>query len=290
MIEMKKEEQWIKENFGELKFNLKKEQEELFHYIAHKLDGSSVFEVPYLEVVSEYLNYNIVNAAYAYMMYLTTDSLIQKYNIGGVNEENKDIANKVLDKVVKATVHDDDYAWMELEEMILPLFKDDEFVKFYAENIYSVRGCLWHIHYINPVIKDTADEVDRIGLLLEDIVHYVGEEKNIKMTEKEERAGAAYWCNEIIGLPILFTESNWLMFSPVLFLAATHDVKDGKIGTIMEYSTPTMLEELQDCIARTYQQLDGILDIKNPPLALQEKLEQIKKIYQVNSLEQGYNR
>jgi len=271
---MKKEEQWIKENFGELKFNLKKEQEELFNYIAHELDGSSVFELPYLEIVSEYLDYNILNAAYAYMMYLTTDNLIQ-------NEKNKDIANKVLDKVVKATVYDDDHlcctlAWIELEEMILPLFKDDEFVKFYAENIYSMRD-------INPVTRDTVDEVDRIGFLLEDIVHAVGEEKNIKMTEKEELAGAAYWCNEIIGLPILFTESNWLMFSPVLFLAATYDTKDGKIGTIMEYSTPTMLEELQNCIARTYQQLDGILDIKNPPLALQEKLEQI-------SLEQGYSR
>jgi len=283
---MKKEEQWIKENFGELKFNLKKEQEELFNYIAHKLDGSSIFELPYLEMVSVYLKYNILNAAYAYMMYLTTDSLIQKYNIGGVNEENKDIANKVLDKVVKATVSDDDYALIELEEMILPLFKDDEFVKFYAENIYSVRGCLWHIHYINPAIKDTMEEIDGISndlLFLQDIVHYVGEEKNIKITEKEELAGAAYWCNEIIGLPILFTESNWLMFSPVLFLAATCEDKDGKIGTIMEYSTPTMLEELQNCIARTYQQLDGILDIKNPPLALQEKLEQI-------SLEQGYSR
>lgn len=282
---MKKEEQWIKENFGELKFNLKKEQEELFNYIAHKLDGSSIFELPYLEMVSVYLKYNIINAAYAYMMYLTTDSLIQKYNIGGVNEENKDIANKVLDKVVKA-ISDDDYAEIELEEMILPLFKDDEFVKFYAENIYSVRGCLWHIHYINPAIKDTMEEIDGISndlLFLQDIVHYVGEEKNIKMTEKEELAGAAYWCNEIIGLPILFTESNWLMFSPVLFLAATYEDKDGKIGTIMEYSTPTMLEELQNCITRTYQQLDGILDIKNPPLALQEKLEQI-------SLEQGYSR
>jgi len=81
--------------------------------------------------------------------------------------------------------------------MILPLFKDDEFVKFYAENIYSMRD-------INPVTRDTVDEVDRIGFLLEDIVHAVGEEKNIKMTEKEELAGAAYWCNEIIGLPILF--------------------------------------------------------------------------------------
>jgi len=268
VIEMKKEEQWIKENFGELKFNLKKEQEELFNYIAHELDGSNIFELPYLEIVSEYLDYNILNAAYAYMMYLTTDNLIQ-------NEENKGIANKVLDKVIKATVYDDDYAWIELKEMILPLFKDDEFVKFYAENIYSMRD-------INPVTRDTIDEVDRIGFLLEDIVHAVGEKKNIKMTEKEELAGAAYWCNEIIGLPILFTESNWLMFSPVLFLAATYDVKDGKIGTIMEYSTPTMLEELQNCIARTYRQLDtdeeyelfGILDIKNPSLALQEKLEQ----------------
>ena len=268
MIEMKKEEQWIKENFGELKFNLKKEQEELFNYIAHELDGSNIFELPYLEIVSEYLDYNILNAAYAYMMYLTTDNLIQ-------NEENKGIANKVLDKVIKATVYDDDYAWIELKEMILPLFKDDEFVKFYAENIYSMRD-------INPVTRDTIDEVDRIGFLLEDIVHAVGEEKNIKMTEKEELAGAAYWCNEIIGLPILFTESNWLMFSPVLFLAATYDVKDGKIGTIMEYSTPTMLEELQNCIARTYWQLDGILDIKNPSLALQEKLEQKYKLYSQN--------
>jgi len=75
---MKKEEQWIKENFGELKFNLKKEQEELFNYIAHELDGSSVFELPYLEIVSEYLDYNILNAAYAYMMYLTTDNFNTK--------------------------------------------------------------------------------------------------------------------------------------------------------------------------------------------------------------------